>query len=151
MSVWPWCCNGWPFLHQVSPSQAAVAPAVLLWHFQFNFQILISEFKLHTDWNYSAHKSPVISFLSDKVHNIQCWPEVPYILLYKGCQKCPNWTGNSGLYLWKEQEFKIVEELWPTLFLLLQLFLIPAPFRDIGCCCLSSWDIFQLTPFKFPW
>ena len=23
------------------------------------------------------------------------------------------WTGNSGLYLWKEQEFKKVEEVWP--------------------------------------
>ena len=22
-------------------------------------------------------------------------------------------TGDSGLYLWKEQEFKKVEELWP--------------------------------------
>ena len=24
---------------------------------------------------------------------------------------------DSGLYIWKEQEFKIVEEVWPTLFL----------------------------------
>ena len=30
---------------------------------------------------------------------------------------------------------------------LLQLFWMPSPFRDIGCCRLSSWDIFKLTPF----
>ena len=29
--------------------------------------------------------------------------------------KMSQWTGNSGLYLWKEQEFKKVEEVWPLL------------------------------------
>ena len=26
------------------------------------------------------------------------------------------WTGDSSLYFWKEQEFKIIEEVWPSLF-----------------------------------
>ena len=29
------------------------------------------------------------------------------------------WTGSSGLYLWKEQEFKKVKEVWPHVGIIL--------------------------------
>ena len=56
-----------------------------------------------------------------------------------------------GLYLWKDQEFKIVEEVWLLYFsflggvILLQLFWIPAPFRDIGRCLSKPAQISKLT------
>ena len=58
---------------------------------------------------------------------------------------------DSCLYLWKEQEFKIVEEVWPPLkwkikwVILLQLFRIPAPFWDIGRCLSKPAHFFWLT------
>ena len=71
---------------------------------------------------------------------------------YKGWSlKFSNFTGDSSLYLWKEQEFQKVEEVWPTLFsflggvILLQLFWILAPFRDIGRCHLWNWEILRTT------
>ena len=68
--------------------------------------------------------------------------------------KFANFTGDSGLYLWKEQEFKKFEEVWPTLFLwgviLLQLFRIPAPFREIGRCRLWNWQILMTSLYFVP-
>ena len=63
--------------------------------------------------------------------------------------KFPNFTGYSGLYLWKEQKFQKVEEVWPPLkikwVILLQLFWIPVFFRDIGRCLPWNWEILRTT------
>ena len=48
------------------------------------------------------------------------------------------WMGDSGLYLFKEQEFNIVEEVWPTLFFIFRgghtstHIQNPASFWDMG-------------------
>ena len=53
-----------------------------------------------------------ITISSSYCHHIECHnPQ------HKGWSlKFVNFTGDSSLYLWKEQEFKKVEEVWPTLF-----------------------------------
>ena len=52
---------------------------------------------------------------------------------------------DRGLNHWKEQEFKLVDKLKMKWVILLQLFWIPASFRDIGRCRLTN----RLSPIKF--
>ena len=96
-----------------------------------------------------------------RIHSILTWRLLTYkefvlteVNLNKGCQLKNVLTGptTAANISEKSRNSKKLKKYDPLLkmkkwVIILQLFWIPAPFRDIGHCCLSSWDIFKFTPF----
>ena len=74
----------------------------------------------------------------------------------KGCQLKNVPTGQATVayvYLWKEQEFKVVLEVWPTLFVIFRggghtssTFFISCSFQRYRLLSPSSWDILSWHP-----